>query len=299
MEKERSGSKTAPGSRVIRFGPYELDLRTAELRKHRIRIRLQDQPFLILVTLLERPGEVVLREELRNKLWPGGTTVEFDHGINAAVKRLRTALCESAEKPRYIETLARKGYRFIGTVEAESSEEARSSVKQEATTSANGCGSVPDSAGYLPLVQRVEDRPVTTESAARNHSKRKMWWTVAGGIALMASSYGLATITFRTRPAIKADSEMTRLTFDSGLTTDPAASPDGKLMAYATDRAGTGRLHIWVQQFMPNGQAVQLTRGEDDDHHRLSHRTRVRSRFVRSAMAVEYMSCPPLEAMQP
>ncbi|MBA3916638.1 MAG: winged helix-turn-helix domain-containing protein, partial [Acidobacteriales bacterium] len=127
-EQKRTRSDTLPTSSRIRFGPYELDLRSAELRKDNIRIRLQDQPFLILVALLERPGEVVLREEIRNKLWPGGTVVEFDHGINAAVKRLRDALCESVEKPRYIETLARKGYRFIGTVEAGSSEGTEGSV---------------------------------------------------------------------------------------------------------------------------------------------------------------------------
>jgi eukaryotic-like serine/threonine-protein kinase len=102
---------------VVRFGPFELDLRSAELRKNDLRIRLQDQPFQILVALLERPGEVVLREEIRKKLWPDDTVVEFDHSINAAVKRLRDVLRESAEKPRYIETLARRGYRFIGQVE--------------------------------------------------------------------------------------------------------------------------------------------------------------------------------------
>src|SRR5437763_1932874 len=117
--RKAQSSKAVPASSSIRFGPYELDLRSAELRKNEVRIRLQDQPFQILVALLERPGEVVLRQEIRNKLWPDDTVVEFDHGINAAVRRLREALCESVEKPRYIETLARKGYRFIGKVEAE------------------------------------------------------------------------------------------------------------------------------------------------------------------------------------
>jgi DNA-binding winged helix-turn-helix (wHTH) protein len=98
----------------IRFGPFELDLRAAELRKEGLRIRLQDQPFQILRMLLEHPGRVVLREEIRDKLWPNDTVVEFDHSINAAVKRLRDVLAESADKPRYIETLPRRGYRFIG-----------------------------------------------------------------------------------------------------------------------------------------------------------------------------------------
>jgi TolB-like protein/DNA-binding winged helix-turn-helix (wHTH) protein len=99
---------------ALGFGPFELDLRAGELRKAGCRIRLQEQPFQILRMLLESPGEVVLREEIRSRLWPDNTIVEFEHSINAAVKRLRDALCDSAGKPLYIETMARRGYRFIG-----------------------------------------------------------------------------------------------------------------------------------------------------------------------------------------
>src|ERR1019366_3750013 len=108
--------RTVP-SRTIRFGPFELDVRAAELRKHGIRIRLNEQPFRILFMLLNHPGEVVLRDEIRQALWPNNTVVEFDHSINAAIQRLRDALGDSAENPRYVETLSRRGYRFIGTVE--------------------------------------------------------------------------------------------------------------------------------------------------------------------------------------
>jgi eukaryotic-like serine/threonine-protein kinase len=111
-----SGQGLAP-PRTIRFGAFELDVRTAELRKHGIKVRLHEQPFRILLMLLHRPGEVVLRDEIRQKLWPNNTVVEFDHGINAAIQRLRTALADSAETPRYVETIARRGYRFIATVE--------------------------------------------------------------------------------------------------------------------------------------------------------------------------------------
>ena len=103
---------------IIRFGPFELDMRAAELKKRGIRLGLQDQPYQILRMLLDRPGDVVLRDEIRARLWPDGTIVEFDHSINAAVKRLRDALSDSAEKPRYIETLPKRGYRFVGSVEA-------------------------------------------------------------------------------------------------------------------------------------------------------------------------------------
>src|SRR5580658_5879113 len=103
--------------RFVRFGPFELDVRAGELRKHGIKIKLREQPVRILLMLLERPGEVVLREDIRQRLWPNNTIVEFDHGINAAIQKLRDALGESAGKPRYVETVARRGYRFLGDVE--------------------------------------------------------------------------------------------------------------------------------------------------------------------------------------
>ncbi len=108
----------APESSHIRFGVFEADLRAAELRKNGHKIKLQDQPFQLLAMLLERPGEVTTREELRARLWPVDTFVDFDHGLNAAVKRLRDALGDSADNPRFVETLARRGYRFIAPVNA-------------------------------------------------------------------------------------------------------------------------------------------------------------------------------------
>ena len=104
-------------TRRARFGAFEVDLRSGELRKHGIRLKLQDQPFHVLALLLEHPGDVVTREELRQKLWPVDTFVDFDTGLNSAVKKLRDALGDSAEEPCYIETLPRRGYRFIAPVE--------------------------------------------------------------------------------------------------------------------------------------------------------------------------------------
>ena len=97
---------------AVRFGAFELDLRARELRKQGVMIKLQEQPFQILAMLLEHPGLVVTREELRNKLWPADTFVDFDHGLNKAINKLREALGDSAENPRFIETLAKRGYRF-------------------------------------------------------------------------------------------------------------------------------------------------------------------------------------------
>jgi TolB-like protein/DNA-binding winged helix-turn-helix (wHTH) protein/Flp pilus assembly protein TadD len=105
----------ADQSRTVRFGAFEVDLRTGELRKNGLKIKLQDQPFRVLIILLRHAGDVVTREELRRELWSNDTFVDFDHGLNAAVRRLRDALDDSAENPRFIETLPRHGYRFITT----------------------------------------------------------------------------------------------------------------------------------------------------------------------------------------
>jgi TolB-like protein/Flp pilus assembly protein TadD len=101
---------------LVRFGPFELDVRSRELHNGPTRLRLQEQPFEILRLLLERAGEVVTREELRQRLWPDGTFVDFEHSLNAAIKRLRAALGDEADKPTFIETIPRRGYRFVGTV---------------------------------------------------------------------------------------------------------------------------------------------------------------------------------------
>ncbi len=109
--------EAAPQTRRTRFGAYEVDLRSGELYKHGIRLKLQDQPFQVLAILLEHSGDVVTREELRQKLWPADTFVDFDTGLNSAIKKLRDVLSDSADEPRYIETLPCRGYRFIATVE--------------------------------------------------------------------------------------------------------------------------------------------------------------------------------------
>jgi len=120
FRERESAVSTNSLSRIVRFSTFEVDLQTGELRQRGQKIRLQEQPFQVLVALLERPGEVVTRDELRSKLWPADTFVDFDHSLNAAIKRLRDALGESAEKPIFIETLARRGYRFIAPVDGSS-----------------------------------------------------------------------------------------------------------------------------------------------------------------------------------
>ena len=112
-----------PVSQLIQFDAFEVDLRAGELRKHGIKIRVQQQPFLILQTLLETGGQVVTSEELQKKIWPEDTFVDFDHGLHAAINKVRQALGDAADNPRYIETVGRKGYRFIGHIQGEAVQE--------------------------------------------------------------------------------------------------------------------------------------------------------------------------------
>ena len=133
-------------NRITRFGVFELDLSTGELRKSGVRLRLQGQPIQVLTLLLERAGDVVTREELRQKLWASDTFVDFDHSLNTAINKVREVLGDSASSPRFVETLARRGYRFIAPVQAPA-----------AAPPANGVGI--ESAGSAPL------QPTTREPA--------------------------------------------------------------------------------------------------------------------------------------
>src|SRR5215471_14465997 len=103
---------------VFRFGLFEADLRAGELRKSGTRLRLQEQPWQVLVALLEHAGQVVTRDELRERLWPTDTFVDFDHSLNIAINKVRDALGDDAAKPRFVETVPRRGYRFIAPVES-------------------------------------------------------------------------------------------------------------------------------------------------------------------------------------
>ena len=165
-----------------RFGPFEVDLRAGEVYKHGIRLKIQDQPFQILALLLERPGDVVTREELCQKLWPTDTFVDFDTGLNSAIKKLREVLADSAEAPRYIETLPRRGYRFIAEVE-------------------NGVPAAPLDAWVqrrkLPLEEEENGirakPPADGEVDVRpNGTSRARLWLVLGGVAGLA----LITVTY-------------------------------------------------------------------------------------------------------
>jgi DNA-binding winged helix-turn-helix (wHTH) protein len=158
-------------ARLYRFGLYEADLRSGELRKNGAKLKLQEQPFQVLAMLLERAGEVVTREELRQRLWPADTFVDFDHSLNTAINKLRDALGDQAANPRFIETLAKRGYRFIAPVQATSQQNGTSAEVapplsrpgEPALSAAQGerqGGDVPDSTPHSP------DAPPTAAECA-------------------------------------------------------------------------------------------------------------------------------------
>src|SRR5215467_321982 len=110
--------QVANPTRIVRFGAFEVDLRAGELRKSGLKIKLQEQPLQVLAMLLRHPGEVVTREELQKAVWPADTFVDFDRGLNKAINKIREALGDSADNPRFVETLPRRGYRFIAPVDS-------------------------------------------------------------------------------------------------------------------------------------------------------------------------------------
>jgi len=120
---------TVPTRRLLQFGVFELDMDAAELRKKGSKVKLQDQPYKVLQILLEKPGQIVTRDELRARVWPANTFVEFDQGLYSAMARLRDTLGDSSDSPRFIETLARRGYRFVAPVTYSDSSARRSLLR--------------------------------------------------------------------------------------------------------------------------------------------------------------------------
>ena len=161
------------------FGPYSVDLRSGELRKFGIRVKMGEQPFQILLMLLERPGEMVTREELRAKLWADDTFVDFDHGLNSAVQRLRDCLSDTAEKPLWVETIPRRGYRFIAPVELQASAPLGSNVIPVGTSSSGAA-------------------PPGTHAGSRTYGRRAKVWATASVVAIAVLA-GLSLSSVRER----------------------------------------------------------------------------------------------------
>jgi len=215
----------------IRFGAFEVDLRAGELRKNGIRLKLSGQPFQVLAILLERPGEVVTREELQKRLWPD-TFVDFEHNLNTAINKIREVLGDSAESPRFVETVPRRGYRFVAPV--------------------NGVA-------ISPNVERAQSPELKQVSQGRRQQIATIAYST-GAIIVALSAVLALVLQFRSRssPITPRQRALTRITFDSGLQIGATWSPDGRLIAYSSDRGG--KFDIWVQQ-VSGGDPVQVTHG--------------------------------------
>jgi Tol biopolymer transport system component/DNA-binding winged helix-turn-helix (wHTH) protein len=265
-------------SHRARFGPFEVDLHTHELWKFGTRMKLVGQPFEILAVLLSRPGELVTREELRQRLWPSDTFVDFNHGLNAAVNKLRAALGDLAEAPRYVETLPRRGYRFVAAIEwvdakAEHANPAVAIVNlppmPPAEISAKPPGA-PEPAAQTEAQTQVShplpwQRYLTGTTPLK--TSQAIWfglrWTLGGGVGLLALLF-VCILLIRTvsgsgaNLASRPPVEHTRpLTTIAG-TLEPAFSPDGNSVAFTRD----GVKGIFVTA-IGSDQFLQLT--SDDD----------------------------------
>jgi TolB-like protein/DNA-binding winged helix-turn-helix (wHTH) protein/Flp pilus assembly protein TadD len=174
--------------RRLCFGVFELDLRAGELRKHGLRVRLQEQPFQVLATLVDHPGEVVTREELQKKLWPADTFVDFDHGLNKAINKIRDALNDSAESPRFVETVARRGYRFLAEVKVV---DVAPISNPELTT------------GNQPIATEMSDRPDDPGKflVPRRLLPSLAWKIPAFALLLLVAAFATWKLVFRSRPS--------------------------------------------------------------------------------------------------
>ena len=251
----------SPSQETIRFGEFHVSVRSGELRKRGRRIKLQTQPFQVLQVLLESRGEVVSREELQKRIWPEDTFVDFDHGLNNAVKKLRAALGDDAEQPRYIETLAKRGYRFIAPVEGFAS------------------GGL-ESAAPGPTV--AEEKP----SAAPGKGTARRTALVAGTVlaisALIALGFKIAGPKPGSKPPSEASSgtagyvpSFTRTNYDVG------SQPDSVVVG---DFNGDGRLDLAVANAGDGTVSVLLGRGDGTFQSPMQYTVGPRGRFSQIAV---------------
>ena len=235
---------------IVRFGDLSLDLRTGELRKRGRRVRLQGQPFQVLVLLLREPGELVTREEIRKELWPGDTFVDFDDGLNAVIRKLRQVLGDSAERPKYIETLPRRGYRFIGQLEHNPT---------NAAPEPNGAAHYLKSEDVNNKLETPEEArtEVPVQSTRAGSRRRRVLFRAVAALCMVVPS---ALILFKFLPlSAPARLEFTQLTNFADSAVAPTLSRDGRMLAFIRgEQAFTGPGEIYIK-LLPHGEPVQLT----------------------------------------
>ena len=240
-------NSTGSAVKSFRFSVFEADLRAGELRKNGIKIKLQDQPFQILAILLENHGQLVSREDLRHRLWPSDTYVDFDHSLNSGVKKLRQALSDDAETPRFVETVPRRGYRFIAPVQSGPGNGASGAVAESVLT-AN------------PLqVNRGEDG-----ASSANIALLFRHWKLAAAVLtgfLLALALGAWFGVFRgSTPAVSSPVWLVPLMNTPGGSSEPSFSPDGNEIAFAWngEKNDHYRVDIYVKQ-IGTQNSVQIT----------------------------------------
>ena len=246
-----------------RFGPFEVDLRTHELWKFGTRLKLIGQPFEILAVLLRKAGELVTREELRSRLWPADTFVDFNHGLNAAVNKLRDALSDSADDPRYIETLPRRGYRFIAKVEWEARKAETSQTANVAVVSPTETIQPP--AIETPAIQQVAE-PDRQRSRPISRSRRLVPFAIAAVVVIaVVALWALfrATQIDGRASSSRSTVERTRPLLSIADTSEPAFSPDGNSVAFVRQHSSGGEPGIYVTP-VGSDRLLQLTANDDD-----------------------------------
>ena len=211
---------------IFQFGVFELNRHTGELRKHGVKLKLQDQPFQILILLLEHPGEVVTRSDIQKRLWPENTYVDFDNAINSAIRKLRDALGDNPENPRFVETLARRGYRFIAPL-------------------------------LRPITPIETAQPLPT--VPRELMRRGRWWIICALSAILfAAGIGSRWWLRSNQASPDAPFPAVPLTGNEGYEAFPTFSPEGSRVAYSWEESGAQTQNIYIK-LIGQGDPIRLT----------------------------------------
>jgi len=264
-----SGQSSGSPARQFIFGPFAFDEMSGELHKHGVRIRLEGQPLQILAALVRQPGQVVTRDEFQQQLWKGGTFVDFDHGLNAAMNRLRQVLGDSADQPRYIETLPGRGYRFVAPVEATVHKPLLVMAPPPIAGEPEPVASVPDiGEARIGLEEVLAGAPQEEASGPAASSRRRILpWVAAAGVLAIMAAIGWWTVW---RSARAADHPLLRLNVDLGPDTvssgniTTAISPDGTRLAFCANGLDSKRRLATRLLDQPQATLLSGTEGAAD-----------------------------------